>query len=59
MIVNFTKNKNENIFFEFFLKKVSTALANGIRRILLDDIPIVSFNMNNIEIIQKKVYGYI
>ena len=46
MSIEFTNITKKNIFIEFILKNVSIPLANGIRRILLNDIPIVCFHKN-------------
>ena len=50
MSINFRDSKNENLYIDFTIKNTSTSLVNGIRRILLRDIPIVAFDIDNIKI---------
>ena len=50
----FNKSKNDKHYIDLVLSNVSTPLANGIRRILLNDLPIVGFDMNDVNIINNK-----
>lgn len=50
MSIVFKKSKNDKIYIDFEIKNIYISLANGIRRILLNDIPIVSFDTKNIKI---------
>lgn len=48
--IKFNKSTNKNISIDFILSGASTSLANGLRRILLLETPIVSFDEKNIKI---------
>ncbi len=48
--IQFHESKNDKLYLEFNLYNVNVPLANGIRRILLEEIPIVSFNIDSVKV---------